>query len=208
MALIVAVLDTNVLVPVSLTDTLLRSAEHRRYVPPWSEAILDEVIRHVARLHPAGGTQAARRRVAFMCEAFPDAMVEGWEDLVEEMTNDPKDRHVLAAAARGDADVIVTNNLDDFPADACAPLGLRSLTADGFLCDIWHDDPELAYSMIEQQAADLRDHDTDSVLDVLTGHVPKFSTLVRAVRQGRGDPRPQIRPVAPAQPHGSWDELA
>jgi hypothetical protein len=136
------------------------------------------------------GYEAARRRVAFMREAFPDAMVEGWEDLVEGMANDLKDRYVLAAAVAGDADVIVTNTLDDFPADACAPLGLRALSADGFLCDIWHDDPELARSMIDQQAADLRDLDTDSVLDVLIGHDPKFATLVRDVRQGGDAPSP------------------
>jgi predicted nucleic acid-binding protein len=179
-ALTVAVLDANVLVPVSLTDALLRSAEHRRYAPLWSEAILDEVVRHVARLHPARGIEAARRRVAFMSEAFPDALVQGWKDLVEEMTNDPKDRHVLAAAAAGDADVVVTNNLDDFPADACAPLGIRALSADAFLCDIWRDDPDLARTMIEEQAADLRGHDTESVLEVLTAHAPNFTTLVRA----------------------------
>lgn len=183
MSLTVAVLDANVLVPVSLTDTLLRSAEHRRFVPLWSEAILDEVIGHVARLHPAGGTEAARRRVAFMRTAFPDAMVNGWEDRVEEMTNHPKDRHVLAAAATGNADVIVTHNLDDFPDQACAPLGIRALSADEFLCAIWHDDPELAHTMIEQQAADLSGHDTDSVLDVLTTHVPRFATLVRSTHR-------------------------
>jgi hypothetical protein len=44
--------------------------------------------------------------------------------------------------------------------------------------------------MIDQPAADLRDLDTDSVLDVLTGHVPKFATLVRNVRQGGDAPSP------------------
>jgi Mg-chelatase subunit ChlI len=158
----------------------LRSAEHRRYAPLRSEAILDEVVRHVARLHPAGGIEAARRRVAFMRTAFPDAMVHGWEDLVEKMTNDPKDRHVLAAAAAGDADVVITNNLADFPADACAPLGIRALSADAFLCDIWCDDPELARTMIEEQASDLCDHDAEAVLEVLTAHVPNFTALVRS----------------------------
>jgi len=96
--LTLAVLDANVLVPVSLTDTLLRSAEHRRYVPLRTSAILDEVIRNVARLHPEHGTEGARRRVSFMTNAFPDAMVSGWERLEPDMTTDPKDRHVLAAA--------------------------------------------------------------------------------------------------------------
>ena len=87
-------LDANVLVPVSLTDTLLRSAEHRRYVPLWTDAILAEVIRIVARLHPEHGTEGANRRIRFMNTAFPDAMVTGWEHLEAEMTNDPKAREI------------------------------------------------------------------------------------------------------------------
>jgi len=49
-------------------------------------------------LHPEHGTEGARRRVSFMTNAFPDAMVSGWERLEPDMTTDPKDRHVLAAA--------------------------------------------------------------------------------------------------------------
>jgi hypothetical protein len=54
------------------------------------------------------------------------------------------------------------------------------LSADSFLCDIWRDDPELALTTIEEQAADLRDHDTESVLEVLTAHVPDFPALARS----------------------------
>ena len=122
MPLTLAVLDANVLVPVSLTDTLLRSAEHRRYVPLWTSAILDKVIRNVARLHPEHGTEGVRRRVSFMTNAFPDAMVSGWERLEPDMTNDPKDRHVLAAAVKAGAEVVVTNNISDFPGLGVPPL--------------------------------------------------------------------------------------
>jgi hypothetical protein len=53
------------------------------------------------------------------------------------------------------------------------------LTADAFLCDIWRDDRDLARTVIEEQAADLRNHDVNSVLDVLATHVPRFVALVR-----------------------------
>lgn len=67
--------------------------------------------------------------------AFPDALVTGWEPLVATVQlPDPDDRHVVAAAWAGRADVIVTDNLADFPPDALpAPLFRQSL--DDFLLD-------------------------------------------------------------------------
>ncbi len=49
------------------------------------------------------------------------------------MTNDPKDRHVLAAAVMSQSQIIVTDNLRDFPGEALAPFNLESYSADQFL---------------------------------------------------------------------------
>jgi hypothetical protein len=62
-----------------------------------------------------------------MRRAFPDAEVRGYENLVETMTCDPKDRHVLAAAVRSDAAVLVTFNTDDFPDTSTAAYGITVL---------------------------------------------------------------------------------
>ena len=48
---------------------------------------------------------------------------------------DPKDRHVVAAALIGRADVIVTFNLKDFE-DECLPGDLFSQSPDDFLLDL------------------------------------------------------------------------
>lgn len=95
-------LDACVLVPYPLCDLLLRLADADMYRPLWSAQILDEVERTL--INRMGVSPAkARRRLDQMRSAFPTASVEGYQDLVPAMTNDPKDRHVLAAAVRARA---------------------------------------------------------------------------------------------------------
>ncbi|NYT96375.1 hypothetical protein [Salinispora sp. H7-4] len=84
----IAVLDANVLIPNALCDFLLRLAEEDVYQPRWSPAILDEVRRHV----PVSAA-AIDRRIAFMNAAFGDALVIVGDALIDQMGNDPKDRH-------------------------------------------------------------------------------------------------------------------
>ncbi|GIU77476.1 MAG: hypothetical protein KatS3mg005_0714 [Bryobacteraceae bacterium] len=52
---------------------------------------------------------------------FPEAWVEGHELLIPVTDNDPRDRHVLAAAVHSRSDLIVTSNRKDFPVESLAP---------------------------------------------------------------------------------------
>jgi len=131
----VVVLDACVLVPIRLATTLLWLAEAGLFQPLWSEPILDEVQRNLPKV--AVAPEQADRRVAMMREAFgAEALIDGFDDLIDQMRCDPKDRHVLAAAVRGGADTVVTFNLKDFPDEAGAPLGSRPpvLTASWSSC--------------------------------------------------------------------------
>ena len=107
-------LDANVLANYAVSDLLLRLAEKPRiYAPVFSGMILDEVRRtHVEKLNwdeeIADSWQTAIR------DAFPEAIVEGFEPLIDSMTNNEKDRHVVAAALVGRAQLILTFNLKDF----------------------------------------------------------------------------------------------
>ncbi len=70
-----------------------------------------------------------------MKTAFPDALVTNWEPLVSTIhLPDPDDRHVVAAARTGRADVIVTDNLADFPPSAL-PASLTRQSLGDFLLD-------------------------------------------------------------------------
>lgn len=147
------VLDTCVLYPMYLRDTLLRLAAHGTYRPHWSQEILNELRLNLA---PTVGQDTADRLVALMAEKFEDAMVTGYEPLVAAMTNDPKDRHVLAATVRSDAAAIVTYNVADFPDDAASPYLIEVIHPDEFLLNQWDLDPHLVRAVINEQLANYR----------------------------------------------------
>jgi hypothetical protein len=63
-----------------------------------------------------------------------DCLVTGYETLIDAVTlPDPDDRHVLAAAIRAGADLIVTFNLKDFPEKDLKPYGIEAQHPDDFL---------------------------------------------------------------------------
>jgi hypothetical protein len=67
-----------------------------------------------------------------------DALVQGFEDPIPSLSlPDPDDRHVLAAAIRGRADVIVTYNTKDFPAETAAYYGIEIQHPDEFLIHVF-----------------------------------------------------------------------
>lgn len=88
------VLDTCVLVPAALCDTLLRLAERRLYLPRWSGQTMVELERALIQRIGLSPEKAAKR-VNAIREHFADAIVRGSEPLIPAMTNDAKDRHVL-----------------------------------------------------------------------------------------------------------------
>jgi predicted nucleic acid-binding protein len=127
-----AFLDACVLHPWATADLLLRLSEKYVYRVLWSPDVLDETRRSLIR--NAGLTaEQADYRIAKMQEAFPEALVTGYADLVPSMRNDTGDRHVLAAAVVGKADVIVTDNPTHFPEEICGAFDLEIQTADQFL---------------------------------------------------------------------------
>lgn len=65
------------------------------------------------------------------------APVPNYEGLLSTLDlPDPDDCHVLAAAIKTNAHVIVTNNLKDFPEEYLETFGLKVKGADDFLTDI------------------------------------------------------------------------
>ena len=149
-------LDANVLYPIYLCDALLRLADAEIYQIRWSEQILQEALRNLKARYPPEKHASLDRRFARMREHFPEAMVVGHEGLIPVMTNHEGDRHVLAAAIRGRADVIVTSNVRHFPRVSCEPYDIDVQTPDNFLCHQYDvRDPEYLMSALEYWASQL-----------------------------------------------------
>jgi predicted nucleic acid-binding protein len=182
----IVVLDACVLYPAYLRDTLLSTAEADLYDPRWSDDILAEVERNLVAdvLTP----EQVRHLIAEMCAAFPDALVHDYAALVPAMRNHPKDRHVVAAAVRAHAELIVTDNLRDFPADALAPFGVAAQSAAAFLTRLYHINADSVIEALREQAASYRrpPHTIHDVLDRLAVQAPTFAKRVRENLDGGG----------------------
>lgn len=132
----IVVFDANVLYPSTLRDLLIRIAQAGLVRAKWTEQILDEVFSNLRKNRPDLAPEKLRRTRDLMNVAVRDCLVTGYEPLVGAMTlPDPDDRHVLAAAIKAGAQVIVTNNLRDFPTDALQQWGIDPKSADDFVLD-------------------------------------------------------------------------
>ncbi len=131
----IALLDTNVIYPIISRDLLFWFAYYDLYTPKWSNNIFDEWRDVMIRKGVSESDAINRTNKANL--AFPDACVKNYESLIENLKlPDEKDRHVLAAAIKINANIIVTNNLKDFPASYLDSFGLKAKSLDDFFTDI------------------------------------------------------------------------
>lgn len=179
MVVVSAVLDACVLFPAVLRDTLLRASDAELYQARWSADILAEVRRTLGKRGKSD--DQIQHLLNTLLEEFSNAMVSQYEHLIDAMTNDPKDRHVLAAAVAGGAAIIVTDNLRDFPPAALAPFHVVAQSPDEFLMRLFLAHPAVMTQIIVEQAADLhRPQQTpQDVLTKLALHAPIFAGRVR-----------------------------
>lgn len=123
----------------------------------WTQTIHDEWVRNVLKNNPRLSAERLIRTCALMNEAVRDCLVHDHEDLIESLVlPDPGDRHVLAAAIRSGAEVIVTYNLRDFPPEALIPFDIEAMHPDDFLTRLLELAPGLVCSAVKRQRESLR----------------------------------------------------
>ena len=169
MARLVAVLDANVLYPARVRDLFLRLAIAGLYSARWTNEILDECFMSITADRPDLTAAQLDRTRHLLGVAVPDARIEGYEGLVDQIElPDPNDRHVLAAAIAGEADLLVTWNVADFPPRATAGRQLSVVTPDEFLLRLLEVDVDAVLAVVGEQASGLR-HPPMTTEEVLNG---------------------------------------
>ena len=89
-------------------------------------------------------------------------MKRGHETLIAGLTlPDADDRHVLAAAIRCNASVIVTFNEKDFPASSLAPYGIEAQHPDIFIDNLFDLDQAAVVAAAQRQRAQLKNPPLD-----------------------------------------------
>lgn len=151
------VLDACVLYPSFLRDLLIRLGLTGLYQPKWSATIEDEWQRNLLANRADLTPEQIQRAAALMNTAVPDAMITGFEPLIDSVAlPDVDDRHVVAAAVRSNAEIIVTFNLKDFPAPALGAFGIEVLHPDDFVMDLLDLNRALVLSAVTMQRSNLR----------------------------------------------------
>jgi hypothetical protein len=153
----IAVLDANILYPAPVRDFLLHLAAAGLYKPAWTAQIQDEWVRSLLKNRP----ELTRKQLVKTCKAmdgaFPDANIEGYADIITQIKlPDENDRHVLAAAIKARAAVIVTSNIKDFPTAILSKYNIVAMRADDFILQLISHDKTIVQKALENQVALLK----------------------------------------------------
>lgn len=153
----IVIYDACVLYPAPLRDLLMHLALTGAYRARWSRQIHDEWTRNVLKNRSDLTKTQLDRTVEAMNRAVPDCLVNDYEPLIQGLDlPDEDDRHVLAAAIKCGASVIVTYNLKDFPAEILKRFEIEALHPDVFLSDIWDLDQAAVLEAVQKQRASLK----------------------------------------------------
>ncbi|MGB0898635.1 MAG: PIN domain-containing protein [Psychrobium sp.] len=157
MASYTVLLDACVMYPAPLRSYLMYLSQTGLYRARWTNDIHNEWIRNLLLNRPELDPARLERTKQLMNDNAPDCLVEGYEPLIDGLElPDVDDRHVLAAAIKGQAEGIVTFNLKDFPEEILSPLGISAIHPDIFLSDMIELNPSAAIQAAQNQRRSLK----------------------------------------------------
>jgi hypothetical protein len=149
----VVLYDACVLYPAATRDFLMRLAATGLFSARWTDRILDECFDNLLENRPDLDRKALERTRQLMNDAVPDALVHHYETLIADLhLPDQGDRHVLAAAIRAGAQVIVTANLKHFPGKLLEQYDIEAQDPDTFTLHLLSLDSDVVAGVVRSQA--------------------------------------------------------
>jgi len=149
----VVVYDASALYPNAQRDLLIRIAQAGLVQAKWTTEIIEEMARARLRRKPDLDPARLDRLKALINHSVPDCLVFGYQQLIEGLKlPDPDYRHILAAAIHSGAQVIVTANVRDFPADDLADFNIEAKTPDDFVLDQIGIDDRVIFACVQDIA--------------------------------------------------------
>lgn len=149
--------DACVLYPAPLRSLLMYLALTDLFRARWTNDIHEEWMCSVRKDYPDITQGQVENIRDLMNEHVRDCLVTGYEFLIPTLTlPDPDDRHVLAAAIRAGADVIVTANLSDFPALELSEHGIEAQHPDEFIMHLLELAPQAVCAAAKHQRESLK----------------------------------------------------
>lgn len=165
-----AVFDACVLYPATIRNVLVQLATTGLFRARWTDEIHEEWINALVRSRPDITRESLDRVRCLIDRAVPDCLVRGYTPLIDSLVlPDANDRHVLAAAIRCGADVIVTINLRHFPTDTIGAWGIAAQHPDEFVVHLLDLDADAVCEAVRSVRARMHHppFDADAYLDLL-----------------------------------------
>ncbi|MDX1921478.1 MAG: PIN domain-containing protein [Candidatus Caenarcaniphilales bacterium] len=147
----VVVYDSCILYSAYLRDLLIEMALKEVFRAKWTKTIHEEWLNNLLNKRPELSKEKLERTISLMNEEVPDSLVENYESLIESLElPDPSDRHVLAAAIKANAQVIVTYNLKDFPKAELQKYNIEAQDPDNFLDNLINLAPDMVLASVKE----------------------------------------------------------
>lgn len=167
---LIVLFDACVLYPAPVRDLLLRIAVAGLVQAKWTDQILDECFESILKNRPDLRRENLARTRHAMKMAVADCLVTDYAGLLNRLKlPDPKDNHVLAAAIKAEARMIVTANIKHFPAKYLAKYKIEAKHPDYFVSELMDVAPDKIRNIVREQIAALKNppYTVEQLLDRL-----------------------------------------
>ena len=153
----IVILDACVLFPAPLRDFLMHLCLLDVFQARWTNEIHTEWIRNVLEMRPDLTEKQLNRTKDLMNVHVRDCLVENYEHLIDKLSlPDENDRHVLAAAIKAKAEIILTFNLRDFPNEILQTQNLKAIAPDKLLSELFDSNSDNFNLAFERQLKSLK----------------------------------------------------